>query len=987
MAAAERGPPNAALTRLASPTGAGIIRRRAGEGFSFRPPSPMTSPPSDSSPDSNADRASPAWDAGLLMAVVACACFASAVGYDTLIQSSFDLSKLAVLYGMAMLLAVGVLTKTLSTGEWRLPRTPLDRPIAAMLAALAVSTALSVDRRCSVFGAYKTYEGALEILVFVAFYYAAARLSRREVVVVLAVILAACLAAGAYGLVQWLGRDPLRWTKSIPGRMISVFGNPVFFGAYVAIATPLGWGLFFRGARRDARAPAAWLRWTAGAAWAMLFAAAVYPWLQTHHRGWTTPSGLRAAALLAASAGVCAWFGWRELTGRRGAGWPSALSGAGLLMALAANAAFYETRTLGALGGLAAGAVGFVAYSYFLAPAAFKANARKWALWAGLVLALNAGFNLHPATSALTRVRELVRVRRPGEAAARAPRVKPIGSFYKRLLLWHTGWNIFRAYPLHGVGPDAIERVVAKYWAADYQLRCGRLVQVLGYENRLHDEWLEAAASQGALGVAARLWLYLAFAAMLLRGGRGVPERERPVLAGIAAAWLAFVAQNVVEFPTLPISLMAWTLMGCAAAWVRNGDDPARWPTRRVRLYARPRLVPAACAISVAGLLLAAFWVQCVWLPYRADRSFMKGVSLQRMRRPDLAEKHFQDACDAQPWSHVYRQQLNFVLAALADRVERSRLSAKQKASTLERLSRRLIENGRAHVRYAAWSAWSHAFLAAGEAEAARAERLRTPRPDLQRIRRLEDSAYRGFRKAVEVNPYNIAIRMYLARCCLIQGRWDALADVLEETMRWWPKDPQAPDMARRAARVLIARGQSQKAAEILRRLERTMAPRYAAYAREAWARIHMARGEWAKATDALADALKMWPKKGGRPEAFGYAVKRLIQLKKFDRAERLLTRVDQAAAPRFEGLRASAWANLCFARRDWPGMLRAAQRMIRAKPQPADAYYCLALAYANLNRTKDAEAVCRAVLKARPRDAKIRRLLNALRPAEPAPP
>jgi len=154
------------------------------------------------------------------------------------------------------------------------------------------------------------------------------------------------------------------------------------------------------------------------------------------------------------------------------------------------------------------------------------------------------------------------------------------------------------------------------------QLNAGRrkrLVEVRGFENRIHNEVLDTAASQGLVGLLARVWLWLAYFTLLWTGQRRVSHADRPVLTGFGAAWVAYEVQNVVAFPTIPISIAVWTLMGCTVAWVQNGGEPDHWPARRLRLWDRPRIPLALILMAGVAFALWGFVERCLVTPYQAD--------------------------------------------------------------------------------------------------------------------------------------------------------------------------------------------------------------------------------------------------------------------------------------------------------------------------------------------------------------------------------
>jgi O-antigen ligase len=144
-----------------------------------------------------------------------------------------------VLVKLAVLGAGGAL---LWAGRWGRPlrRTPLDAPLGALWAVLAVSAWNSADRWTSLLGAYpQTFYGLLPLALCGLLFHAAAAADGAEADAALDAALAAACVLSAYGVVQRVFGDPLIRAPLPDGRITSAIGSPVMLGACLSLLLPL----------------------------------------------------------------------------------------------------------------------------------------------------------------------------------------------------------------------------------------------------------------------------------------------------------------------------------------------------------------------------------------------------------------------------------------------------------------------------------------------------------------------------------------------------------------------------------------------------------------------------------------------------------------------------------------------------------------------------------------------------------------------------
>lgn len=350
--------------------------------------------------------------------------------------------------------------------------TPLDRPLAAVLLAGALSTTFSLDPRVSLAGTYGSYTYGLWQVAACAllFQLTSALAGDAERRLLLKAGVGAAALASAYAVVQAAGLDPFVPAGTLAyGRAMSTLASPVFLGAYLTLWLPvaLHWALGEPGEERFGR----------------------------------TALALIAAGLLA--------------TVSRGA-WLAAALGAVVYLRLAGR---------------------------------LRAPGWSWRRWA----AVAAGAALAAAWAA-------------GALARRG--AADFGREGERLAIWGVAFDLFRAHPWLGVGPDAFELGLR-------QARTEGVIHVLGQGLRLghaHNDLLQIAATTGLLGLGAYLWLLAALVAEAKRALAADKDRARAaaLAAGLTALFVN-LQLNIVSLPAyVSAALAAGLLVRPRAAGARG---------------------------------------------------------------------------------------------------------------------------------------------------------------------------------------------------------------------------------------------------------------------------------------------------------------------------------------------------------------------------------------------------------------------------------
>jgi O-antigen ligase len=142
----------------------------------------------------------------------------------------------------------------------------------------------------------------------------------------------------------------------------------------------------------------------------------------------------------------------------------------------------------------------------------------------------------------------------------------------ERVYMWRSGLAMWRAHPLLGVGPGGIKREYEQYALPEAAKK---------RTSHLHNTPLQILVERGLVGLAAWIWIWVAFFRFGLRRFRSWPpeaSRERALVAGSLAAIVGFLVAGLTEynFGDSEVVMVAWAVM--ALPWAveaeREGPSP-----------------------------------------------------------------------------------------------------------------------------------------------------------------------------------------------------------------------------------------------------------------------------------------------------------------------------------------------------------------------------------------------------------------------------
>jgi O-antigen ligase len=204
--------------------------------------------------------------------------------FSTRTLEVFEFPKVMLLVAGAVVIATGALALALERGARgggravapglvaSLRREPLAWGVLLYLASASLSTLTSLSPRTSFWGAHESFFGLVTVAAYGVLYFAVRGLCA-QAAHARALLLASSVGVGGaalYALAQFLGLDPVRWTRTHEflglERAFGSMGNPNFLGALTAMGVPLLVALALRARRRGERGQALALALVGGVA-------------------------------------------------------------------------------------------------------------------------------------------------------------------------------------------------------------------------------------------------------------------------------------------------------------------------------------------------------------------------------------------------------------------------------------------------------------------------------------------------------------------------------------------------------------------------------------------------------------------------------------------------------------------------------------------------------------------------------------------------
>jgi O-antigen ligase len=206
-----------------------------------------------------------------------------------------------------------------------------------------------------------------------------------------------------------------------------------------------------------------------------------------------------------------------------------------------------------------------------------------------------------------------------------------------RLHIWLDSLRLIGSRPIVGIGLDNFGLVFPRFQTGDW----GRGIRDAHQQiDKTHAEMLQVAATQGILGVAAYLWILVAFVRSFWKG------RHMAGAAGVFGAFVAYQATIQLNF-TAPASAFPFWILAAAAVTVFG--TVSTWSP--LVLSWRAQMFTAAALIAAA---LIAACVPAVVNPYVADAHFRLAQDAAYVGDRDIAWTLANSARSLAPRESVY---------------------------------------------------------------------------------------------------------------------------------------------------------------------------------------------------------------------------------------------------------------------------------------------------------------------------------------------
>lgn len=156
--------------------------------------------------------------------------FLTPIAFYTGTKDNF-LIKETIFYILGLAVALLLILKILVKKQ-QLKSGWLGVPLILYLAAIASSSVNAVHRQL-------VFEFLFFWIVLASVYFTAKEFSDNDSKKILDIIFISTFIVTVYGILQYLGLDPVKWLYNFSGRPSSTFGNPNFFSGYLLLVFPL----------------------------------------------------------------------------------------------------------------------------------------------------------------------------------------------------------------------------------------------------------------------------------------------------------------------------------------------------------------------------------------------------------------------------------------------------------------------------------------------------------------------------------------------------------------------------------------------------------------------------------------------------------------------------------------------------------------------------------------------------------------------------
>lgn len=618
------------------------------------------------------------------------------------LYSTFDLSKLTLLYTLSLIMLGLWLIKAIASQQVHLCRTSLDIPILAFLAINIVCTLTSVSQCISLFGFYKRYEGLLAITNYIFLFYVIVNFMNTPKLVfrLIKTMMMVAVVISIYGIFQHFGYDPFKWSFSAKERVFGTFGNPVFLSAYLIMMIPLGLTLFFQRERfshplvqKIKKIPAKskkikkrkeTLSQGLLLSWIKIFDTVKEVSLSFFH--FLQPWWYRISLILLF---ICfCYTNTRATTLGLAAGLFIFYL---LICGLVFSFIFYSTITVGSMLGfmvilkyfsathlvtLLLG--GFFITLFWFGPLIFKAlfsqewlikNKRETTIVALVLMGFIIYFNINPEISVVSRIintiikteptkLQVTPVEKKKETTDIETRIQQVlptpeikftgGAQEERMGLWRSTIGIILKNTknlLLGIGLDTLQ------------------LMNIGTD-KAHNDILDMTVTRGVIGLLVYLGLLFTYIWVSFKAAsREANPRKKLLIAACLTSVIGYLIQNQFSFGEIVILSHFWMIMGITMVMIKADQKP-KTDTQRL-----PRIKNLTIRIVLYGLIMGLIIVliYLAFRPYIADMHYRRGFDFVEKRRYAEGIPGLEKSVEIFPYENCYWKVLNSIYVERAN--------------------------------------------------------------------------------------------------------------------------------------------------------------------------------------------------------------------------------------------------------------------------------------------------------------------------------
>jgi putative inorganic carbon (HCO3(-)) transporter len=524
----------------------------------------------------------------------------------------FEFNKMLVTY-IATVAIVGLwVIRMISEKRLIFRRTILDIPLLIFLATQLLSTVVSFDIRTSFLGYYSRFNGGLLSSISYSLLYWAlvSNLSRSKAIKSVKVLFASALLVSIYAILERLGVDKDIWVQDVQHRVFSTLGQPNWLAAWLVSLIPVTWSLYIKYKDNSSREGKVHI--------------SNNPWI------YFSLGSIFFISLIFTK------------------------SRSGILGFAAAEAVFW----------------GMLAIVLLKDRVKLTIIAKNF-LTIHIPILITIMLFGTPWTPTIKRVITKIETPPPPpKQNYRAPTLETsiTPSEDIRVIVWKGAIDVFKAYPILGTG---VETFAYSY----YQFRPASHNMVTEWDflyNKAHNEYLNYAATTGALGLASyliliafTLYIFIKYFFHIFKKGRH-SKKEKPLQVGNNRLWhlgllsgyFSILVTNFFGFSVVPVAVNFFIFPALTVAIVKN--VPSKSDNEKGLTSSSQKTAAGFIAVIAIYLLVS---ISRYWI---ADIHYAKGELLNDAGQYVQAMQELEKATSMSPNEAIYWDEISTSSAGIA---------------------------------------------------------------------------------------------------------------------------------------------------------------------------------------------------------------------------------------------------------------------------------------------------------------------------------